>query len=938
MAGLSLNRIVTFITAMVALMTIGSVHAARTGYAGDMPYTAERPLRVVIDWDFAPFEYIDDDGEPAGYNIDVFNRVLKDLKIPYFFVMREREQAVEMFEKGEVDLIIEPLNNRSKHSAAVYYSRKTIYPYKIKIAYKRGTPPLRNIRQLGKGSLLAVKRYDYAAFRVLRHKDIDKKQLRINSPRTCLANIDNGLYQYFIYSEASIKNMLKKLNIDNIEVTDIDIPTGDMRFVAHDQQLINMLDDQFARFEQSGMKKQLVNKWFHPENETRNVPKIVLLVIVMVLVLLSAVIMANRLIANQIKYAVRRISEKNKLMEEALKMSGNSVVQLSITGERVDNLYGNHLPPEGMTAQQYYDLIHPDSQKAMADYTDRIIAGDRDTEKGQIYTWNAGTPDNPQWIQLYNQSIIEKWKDGKSLNIISTLTDITDERKKDKQHQILADKYASIFDLSVLGLLLYDSKGRLVNTNKRVRQILKFRSQEDDFYYKRNILNALLDGMHLSGEGIDNMVVCSKISVPERGVSEYAEIRVCPIRNAEGSLRHILVVLQLVTKEREMYLQRKVINDNIRRVNMETARYERALRYLLTESKTMNWRMSLATSHITYFRNQHTVDIEMSREEFIGRVVGDTNKKTAAEFLNTADGTVLPKTIVLPTVDLIHKDGKVRWYSINRLPDYDDNSNVIGLFGLIRDITEQEEAQERLRSEIIRANDSELQKNTFLANMSHEIRTPLNAIVGFCDLLPSMDGPEEKAELVRIIRKNCDLLIHLIDDILMISTMDADGPKIEPRKIDFALAFEDICTTLELHASESSARFIKDNPYLSFVTELDIECIQQIIINFTTNAVKFTACGHIKVGYRKEGEGIYIYCEDTGKGIPKEKCKDVFRRFVKLNDFVQGTGLGLNICKAIADVCGGDIGVESELDKGSTFWVWIPCVAESIVPREAGEC
>ncbi len=168
-----------------------------------------------------------------------------------------------------------------------------------------------------------------------------------------------------------------------------------------------------------------------------------------------------------------------------------------------------------------------------------------------------------------------------------------------------------------------------------------------------------------------------------------------------------------------MYLQRKVINDNIRRVNMETARYERDLRYLLTESKTMIWRMSLATSHITYFRNLHTVDTEMSREECIDRVMGDANKKTAAEFLNTDDGTVMPKTIVLPTVDLIHKDGKVRWYSINRLPDYDDNNNVIGFFGLIRDITEQEEAQERLRSEIIRANDSELQKSTFLANMSH---------------------------------------------------------------------------------------------------------------------------------------------------------------------------------------------------------------------------
>ena len=101
-----------------------------------------------------------------------------------------------------------------------------------------------------------------------------------------------------------------------------------------------------------------------------------------------------------------------------------------------------------------------------------------------------------------------------------------------------------------------------------------------------------------------------------------------------------------------------------------------------------------------------------------------------------------------------------------------------------------------------------------------------------------------------------------------------------------------------------------------------------MITNFVTNAVKYTHQGHIRVGYRpevrQERQGLYVYCEDTGAGIPRDQLGRVFERFVKLNDYIQGTGLGLSICKAIIDKCGGEIGVDSEVGKGSTFWFWIP--------------
>jgi signal transduction histidine kinase len=264
------------------------------------------------------------------------------------------------------------------------------------------------------------------------------------------------------------------------------------------------------------------------------------------------------------------------------------------------------------------------------------------------------------------------------------------------------------------------------------------------------------------------------------------------------------------------------------------------------------------------------------------------------------------------------------WYAITGIPTFDPQGRLIEYFGVARNITDLMEAQQRLKEETARAEDSGHLKAAFLANMTHEIRTPLNAIVGFSDILQMVETPAERMEFIRIIRNNCDMLLRLINDILEASSM-GQALAIEPVECDFAQVFDDICQTLEQRVTEAGIPFIKDNPYSSFPALLDKGRVQQVLTNFVTNAIKYTKEGHIKVGYRKQDGGIYFYCEDTGAGIPKEKQDAVFERFVKLDDFVQGTGLGLSICKNIVDSCEGHIGVTSEGEgQGSTFWFWIP--------------
>ena len=213
-----------------------------------------------------------------------------------------------------------------------------------------------------------------------------------------------------------------------------------------------------------------------------------------------------------------------------------------------------------------------------------------------------------------------------------------------------------------------------------------------------------------------------------------------------------------------------------------------------------------------------------------------------------------------------------------------------------------------------------------MASMTHELRTPLNAIVGFTSVLSALADSPERPEYVRIIRNSSDMLQRLINDIIDASSLADGSISINPEHVDFATMFDDICLTLQQRIQEPKVQFWKDNPYKSFVTTIDPGRIQQVLTNFLTNAVKFTKEGHIRLGYRYQDNGLYLFCEDTGAGIPIDKQKIVFDRFVKLDEFVQGTGMGLAICKSIAESCGGKIGVNSEgAGKGSTFWLWIPC-------------
>ena len=536
----------------------------------------------------------------------------------------------------------------------------------------------------------------------------------------------------------------------------------------------------------------------------------------------------------------------------------------------------------------------------------------------------------PEWRYLHGHAIVEM-ESGKPRYIVNSVKDVTHDIMEERTTRETGERYIKIFQTCLTPISFYDAQGNLLGYNDKMRELCGIDITGDTVFRQTTLKDMPLLQQDFKLESHEEFHACQHFIVPQAGIDKYIEFRIYPVIDNDRIIYYIATTRD-VTDERLLYLEQRKHDIEMHKISDAANTFETQLQYLLEKSKMYVWRFSLEDMNIHLSRSLRKVEFSFSRKDYIEGM--DPNER------ENADDNLFQIMMKGKEFNAIHRFNRTpanpnpSWHALSGIPIRDDQGKLTGYFGVARDITELVSIQQKLKEETTRAEDSGHLKSVFLANMTHEIRTPLNAIVGFSDLLQVVETQEERMEFIRIIRNNCDMLLRLINDILEASSM-GQALAINPIECDLAQVFDDICQTLAQRVQEPGVEFIKDNPYTTFHTTLDKGRVQQVLTNFTTNAVKYTHKGHIKVGYRQEERavgnnklknGLYFYCEDTGAGIPKEKQAAVFERFVKLNDFVQGTGLGLSICKAIAERCGGEIGLTSEGEgHGSTFWLWIPC-------------
>lgn len=914
------------ISIITCLFHAGILLPVRAQYARE--YTQDHPLIIASDWEFPPYEFRNDNGEPDGYNVEVLNLVLDKLNVPHQFVMQEWYQATKTFEDHKADLIHALTGVYRKYPYVMTQNMITYYP--LKAVRRKSQKPFQKISQLEPSDTLMLKKNDYAPLSILQYDP--QFTIEYRSPKEALTSIRNGRSSYYIWGELPLKMKIREFGLDSLVLDDTDIPAGELRIIGYDKELITAIDDAFARLEQSGELQVIHDKWYYPERIHNDSSPISLIALAGSIIAIIVGFLLSRLIRNRVKNATIRSSDINNMMSQALKMGNLYVTEYDVEQNHFRNLYGAMLLEEGQTSEEMFNRLPQEIREESKRRNNMLITGESD-----LWTFtrriNIGTEEHPEWHFIQGNAVPEK-ENGKTRFIVYSMKDITHEIEEERINSEIGNKYIKMFETNLIAMSFYDKNGMLIDLNDKMKRLCEFDREGERFFRQLCLFDVPLFKEQFNPKNNEEFHVCQKMHYAEFNIKKYIELRIRPTIDSVGQLRYYVVTARDVTAERQMYLEMRKHEIEIQRTNEEIIRYESQLNYLLENSNMFIWNYDIPANRINYTRTSLQKEYSETIEEFFFGIADEKLRRKALDDIRQCVSAGHPYHAV-HRYEYTPIENKPVWYSISGIPKYDKEGSVTSYFGIARNITKLMETQKHLKEETARAENSGKMKSAFLANMTHEIRTPLNAIVGFSDLLPVVDTKEERLEFIHIIRNNCDMLMRLINDILEASSM-GQTLAIEAKEVDFAKEFDDMCQALAQRVQEPGVEFIKDNPYKNYVTVLDLGRVQQVLTNFVTNAVKYTHQGHIKVGYRHESrvtkdglgesDGLYFYCEDTGVGIPKEKQASVFERFVKLNDFVQGTGLGLSICQAIADRCNGHIGVTSGgEEKGSTFWMWIPC-------------
>lgn len=414
----------------------------------------------------------------------------------------------------------------------------------------------------------------------------------------------------------------------------------------------------------------------------------------------------------------------------------------------------------------------------------------------------------------------------------------------------------------------------------------------------------------------DFSIVCRTGFYNTRCTSEVKRIscKGTPVFGSDGKMQNYVFIMNDISREHEYSVKLKesaqLAHQAIQASGLVHWRYDNRIR-----------RFSSYNDPVTNFDSS----VWLTPEDYLGTVHPD-DRPGIMDYLRMMDDGADFSDEAPMRVKTTYDDG---WQDCvvtgtSFLKDH-ATGKVLLYTGFRRNVTSWKKMVNELSEAKERAERSDKLKSAFLANISHEIRTPLNAIIGFSNLLTNTDKKEEIAEYQRIIVTNSDLLLRLINDILDLSKIEAGFIDRQLSEFDLSVYFDELYGSVRQAMANPSVKLVCDNPYESCLVRMDANRLAQVVLNYATNAIKCTYRGEIRMGYRRQGEGIYFYVSDTGIGIPDKDKSRLYHRFEKLNEFTQGTGLGLTICKVVTEASGGRVGFESEEGVGSTFWSWVPC-------------
>ena len=533
-------------------------------------------------------------------------------------------------------------------------------------------------------------------------------------------------------------------------------------------------------------------------------------------------------------------------------------------------------------------------------------------------------------------TVLRKGKSGFPLQLLGTQRDITDEQQRAEDAKRTAMRYQTLFDSSLVDMVYFDGEGTMLDINDKAcesyfikdrKALIAKKPKYTDWPSMRDI-DLTSDTPTPSSSIIDlknvDNPVGSLASHDWGGDKIYFERTTTLLRDKDGKLNGIMMAGRNITDMVNSFHQQKKTSLLIESRIKDIQQYIQNINYSL---KVSDVRM------VNYHPDTHNLDIssdlnatEYTLPQLRAFIMVHPDDYAKAERLFCRMDRLHPGTFS-ETVRTIMRDNQGRhvYLNFNMMPITDSEGQITHYFGMCRNETEMTYTELRLQEETEKAQEEERLKNTFLLNMSHELRTPLNAVIGFAELFNSEHSEEDEPIFAEEIKKNTGVLLALINDILFLSRLDARMIEYNYQECDFALLFEGWCY-MGWSNLRPNVKAVVDNPYNRLLVNIDQQNLGMVIQKLCTHSGATTKEGTVRAKYEYRHGELTITIDDTSKGMSAQELENAFNRFTnEENSDTEGTGLDLPIVKELIEQMGGSIEVQSEQDKGTTFFVTMPC-------------
>ena len=890
-------------------------------------FTTERPLIYEDAWDLWPYVFLNENGEPDGYNIDLLKLIFKELDIPYVVKLMPTLDAQADLKSGKSDLMLRMDADFSRGNSSYGKSIVQLFTHSV-VMPKDRVVKVETGKSLSRYTVIVHE--GSFSHHLIKDKGWAQEIKAYDDMKEAIQHVSTANEGLIVWNTMSLKWLMRKFHTDNLTIVPIDLPYGEYKFMSKNHRLLEQIDSVYSRLRASDRLQPIQNKWFYPDRKESGIPEWVWKAASVLAVIALCILIYYFLYRIRERRMTKALRKSNNRLSLILKTSHVSLWTYNVMTKTFTWMDEQGKPLRNSTIDEFAFRYHPEDvyklQQAIDDISHQKIKNANLNIK--VFEDNEGVDAHNYTVSL---SALRLGKDGQPVTILCTRSDITNELLRQIKVKDTMLRYQAIFQTAMIDMVYYDENGIIQDINQKALNALNL-----DIETIRNMKISINDvlGMNVDLEHFELMYMTQLCnSSDDRTLNKvlkrdklYYELQLMPIHDINGKLIGIFGNGRDVTEIADSYhkLEKNVLE--LQKANNEISEYIRNIDYVLTVGGIRIVKYDLETHLLTIFSEANRVEYSLTQARLM-KLVDDQSKKKVERILNNMDNQTSGTIHADIKTTIRSKNGNKLHLQFHFIPYYDKNDKIKDYFGMCRDISELKEMEEKLAKETLRAQEVETIKNAFLHNMSFEIRTPLNTVVGFAELFQLEHSQEDEIIFINEIKENSAKLLKLINDILFLSRLDADMITMKTTTIDFPIAIESKCESIWANDKKPGVDYIVKRPFKNLILDINEFVISIIIDKIVTNAVQHTKQGRILVRYDFLGDELIVAVDDTGEGIPKETLDHIFEQFATGDGNNMRAGLGLSICHDLLSHLKGTINIKSEVGKGTSVWFTVPCKA-----------